>query len=329
MGFARPLIQYNSYCNPSRVACAMSEAVVAAVARVLFSELHICSLETFTATIEFDAAAVIDALQSDACRAAADAATALPVPAPSADLMAMTLQVQLMRDELRSVEQDLAVLRMPATPRTIQRAAVAESWQRRADLPSLRAAAAADRKAAAREKKAAAVERAEAAAVCEAAAAQKHAAEELMESAKAKLAVAAQKLCDARELRESVNAGLEKAAAEAAAVAAARAEKERERATTIQLQSEFASVTAAAAAAEEERAKAERQIGRVKEQMEGLKCVESILRTELWREENEHAEQCEAWERERSVGCALCHPLVLRARARVAGSRVPTASSTG
>ena len=92
------------------------------------------------------------------------------------------------------------------------------------------------------------------------------------------------------------------------------------------MRAEVASLTAVAAAAEEERAKAERQIERVKAQMEGLKCVESMLRAELWNVENEHAEQCEAWERERSVGCALCHPLVLRAR--TAGPRVPTAGSS-
>ena len=45
-----------------------------------------------------------------------------------------------------------------------------------------------------------------------------------------------------------------------------------------------------------------------------MKCAESILRAELWKEEIEHAEQCEAWERERSVGCALCHPLIIRKR---------------
>ena len=148
----------------------------------------------------------------------------------------------------------------------------------------------------------------------EAAAAQKHAAEQLMQTAKAKLADATQKYRDACELRVSVGAGFEKAAREAAAVAAAQAERERERAANDQLQSELASVRAAAAAVEEERAKAEKRIGRVEEQMKGQTCVESILRTELWREENEHAEQCEIWERERSVGCALCHPLVLRAR---------------
>ena len=82
-------------------------------------------------------------------------------------------------------------------------------------------------------------------------------------------------------------------------------------------------------------AKAERQIEREKAQLEGLKCVESMLRAELWNVENEYAEQREAWEqersvleRERSVGCALCHPLVLRARTRAAGARVPTAGST-
>ena len=148
-----------------------------------------------------------------------------------------------------------------------------------------------------------------------------------MQTAKAMLADATQKLRLAREARESVRAGFEKAAAEAAAVAAAQTERERERAATEQLQLELASVTAAAAAAEEERAKAEKRIGRVEEQMKGQKCVESILRTELWREENEHAEQCEAWERERSVGCALCHPLVLRARA-AAGGRHFTLAAT-
>ena len=207
-----------------------------------------------------------------------------------------------------AVEQEAAELRRPATPPTIfQRCALAQSWQRRSELPSLRAAAAADRKAAAAEKKAAAVQRAEAAAVREAAAAEQHAAEQLMQTAKAMLADATQKLRLAREARESVRAGFEKAAAEAAAVAAAQTERERERAATEQLQLELASVTAAAAAAEEERAKAERQ-------MESLKCVESILRAELWKEEIEHAEQCEAWERERSVGCALCHPLIIRKR---------------
>ena len=79
------------------------------------------------------------------------------------------------------------------------------------------------------------------------------------------------------------------------------------------------SVTAAAEAAEEERAKAERRIGRVEEQMDGLKCVESMLRAELWNAENEAAEQREAWERERAIGCGLCHPLqplVFRGRGR-------------
>ena len=95
-------------------------------------------------------------------------------------------------------------------------------------------------------------------------------------------------------------------------------------------------MTAAAAASEEERAKAERQIERVEAQMEGLKCVVSMLRADsLWNVEK----ACEAWERERSVwvrersvGCVLCHPLLLEARARAAaraGSRVLTAGSTG
>ena len=46
----------------------MSEAVVAAVARALFNELHICDLPTFTCTFQYDAAAVINVLQIDACR---------------------------------------------------------------------------------------------------------------------------------------------------------------------------------------------------------------------------------------------------------------------
>ena len=124
-----------------------------------------------------------------------------------------------------------------------------KSWQRRSELPSLRAAAAADRKAAAAEKKAAAaekkaaaVERAEAAALLEAAAAEQHAAEKLMQTATAKLADASQKLCDARELRESVSAGFEKAVREIAAVDAAQAERKSERATSVQLQSELASL---------------------------------------------------------------------------------------
>jgi len=117
-----------------------------------------------------------------------------------------------------------------------------------------------------------------------------------------------------------VSAGFEKAAREAAASAAAQAERESERAATDQLQSELASVTAAGVAAEEERAKAERQIEREKAQLESLKCAESILRAELWKVEIEHAEQCEAWERERLVGCALCHPLIIRKR--MARSRV-------
>ena len=224
--------------------------------------------------------------------------------------------MQLVRDELRTVEQEAAGLRSPAQSPTIKRAALAQSWQRRSELPSLRAAAAADRKAAAAEKKAAAIQRAEAAAVREEAAAQKRAAEQLMQTAKAELADATQKYRDACEMRESVSAGFEKAAREAAAAAAAQAERERERATRDRLQAELMSVSAAAAAAEEERAKAEKRIGRVEEQMKGQECVESILRTELWREENEHAEQFEAWEQERSVGCPLCHPLVLRARTK-------------
>ena len=46
----------------------------------------------------------------------------------------------------------------------------------------------------------------------------------------------------------------------------------------------------------------------------GKKNVESTLCAELWNEENEHAEQREAWEEERSVDCALCHPLIIRKR---------------
>ena len=130
----------------------MSEAVVAAVARALFDELYICDLPTFTATFKHDAAAVIDVLQSDACRAAADAAAVEPAAASMAANAAMAVQAQLMRDELRTLEQEVAEVCMPAAPRTIQRAAVAESWQRRTELPSLRAAAAADRKAAAAER---------------------------------------------------------------------------------------------------------------------------------------------------------------------------------
>ena len=95
------------------------------------------------------------------------------------------------------------------------------------------------------------------------AAAQKHAAEQLMQTAKAKLADAAQKYQDARELRESVSAGFEKAAREAAAAAAAQAERERERAARDQLQAELMSVSAAAAAAEEERAKAKKNARRL------------------------------------------------------------------
>ena len=210
----------------------------------------------------------------------------------------VALQLQLMRDELRSIEWEQAGLRIPATSPTTHRVAVAQSWQRRLELPSLRAAVAADRKAAAREKKAAAIEMAEAAAAREAAAAQKHAAEQLMETAKAKLTDAANRLNTARELREATHAGFERRAAEAAAVAAAQAEREGEKASIVQLQSELSSVTAVAAAAEEERAKAERE-------MESVKCVESVLRAESWKEEIEHAEQREAWESARlAVRCA-------------------------
>ena len=167
----------------------MSEAVVAAVATALLSELGICDLATFTEMVRSDANAVLAVLESEACCDAADAAatnaaTTLAAATPPPDV---ALQLQLLRDELRMVEQELTKLRSPAAPApTIQRAAVAESWQRRSELPSLRAAAAADRKAAAADKKAAAVQRAEAAAVREAAAAQKHAAEQLMQTAKAK-----------------------------------------------------------------------------------------------------------------------------------------------
>ena len=73
-------------------------------------------------------------------------------------------------------------------------------------------------------------------------------------------------------------------------------------------------MTAATAAAEQERAKAERQIERQEAQMKGLNAVESTLCAELWKEEIDHAEQRDAWERERSVGCALCHPLIIRKR---------------
>jgi hypothetical protein len=178
----------------------MSEAEVAAVARALLSELGITNLATFTETIRFDADAVVAVLESDACRAAADAAATLPVPAASAgDVSAMAMQAQLMHDELRSVEQEIAELRSPRAPPTIQRTAIAASWQQRSELPSLRAAAAADRKAAAAEKRAAAFERAEAAAMCEAAAAQQHAAEQLMQTAKAKLADAANRFNKAHE----------------------------------------------------------------------------------------------------------------------------------
>ena len=302
----------------------MSHGLAVAVATTLLSELGICDLQTFTNMVRHDTKGVLAALESDACRAAADAAAVEPAAASTAADAVMAVQVMLMRNELQTVEQTVAELRISASPPTIQRASMAASWQRRSELPSLRAAAAADRKAAAAEKKAAAaekkaaaVERAEAAALLEAAAAEQHAAEKLMQTATAKLADASQKLCDARELRESVSAGFEKAAREIAAVDAAHTERKSERATSVQLQSELASVTAAAAAAEQERAKAERQIERVEAQMVWLKGVESILRAELWDVENEYAEQREVWERERSVGCALlCHPLVLRARGR-------------
>ena len=140
---------------------AMSGLAVA-VANALLRELGICDLPSFTSMVRHDTAGVLAALESDACRAAADAAAVEPAAASMAADAAMTLQLQLMRDELRTVEQEL---RSPATPPTIQRAAMAASWQRRSELPSLRAAAAADRKAAAAEKEAAACERAMAAAV--------------------------------------------------------------------------------------------------------------------------------------------------------------------
>ena len=264
--------------TPSETSLRMSEQEVHAVANALFSELHIVDLNTFTATFEHDAAGVLAVLKGEACRAAADAAAVSPAPVPAADVMAMVLQIQVMRDELRTVEQEVEELRSAATSPTIARAAVAESWQRRSELPSLRAAAAAEMKAAAKEKKAAAVAMAEAAAVSEAAAAKKRAAEQLMESAEAKLHEASQKLRNARELRESVNAGFEKAAAEAAAIAAMQAERQRERVTAVQLQSELASLREAAAVVEKEVAWAERKRESAQEQITHLQIVENILR---------------------------------------------------
>ena len=107
----------------------MSEAIVAAVATALLSELGICDLATFTEMVRSDANAVhvLAVLESEACcdaadAAATDAATTLAAATPPPDV---ALQLQLLRDELRMVEQELTKLRSPAAPApTIQRAAV-------------------------------------------------------------------------------------------------------------------------------------------------------------------------------------------------------------
>ena len=73
-----------------------------AVANALLSELGICDLPSFTSMVRHDTAGVLAALESDACRAAADAAAVEPAAASMAADAAMAVQEQLMRDELRS-----------------------------------------------------------------------------------------------------------------------------------------------------------------------------------------------------------------------------------
>lgn len=261
-------------------------STLASAIELMLNEYDIYDVDTLAANVGGVQGDVLAAwLKSDAVKtmAAADTPSCLTAATPAATTPPpdVALQLQLMRDELRSIEWELAGLRIPATSPTIHRGAVAQSWQRRLELPSLRAAAAADRKAAAREKKAAAIEMAEATAAREAAAALKHAAEHLMETAKAKLIDGANRFKAAWELREATHAGFERQAAEAAAVAAAQAEREGEKATIVQLQSELSSVRAAAAAAEEERAKAEREIERSRERIFVLQRAETDLMCEV------------------------------------------------
>ena len=86
-------------------------AVVRVLASKLFSDLGVCSRETFIEIIRSDPDAIIDVLESEACRAAeADTASVM------VNTIAMTLQVQLMHHELRSVEQELTGLRCPILP---------------------------------------------------------------------------------------------------------------------------------------------------------------------------------------------------------------------
>jgi hypothetical protein len=56
----------------------MSHGLAVAVATTLLSELGICDLQTFTNMVRHDTKGVLAALESDACRAAADAAAVEP-----------------------------------------------------------------------------------------------------------------------------------------------------------------------------------------------------------------------------------------------------------
>ena len=98
--------------------------------------------------------------------------------------------------------------------------------------------------------------------------------------------LASRKLRDAHEAQDAVRHMAERRAREAAAAAADKAE------------------------ALEQRAAAAREMERAGEQITRLQVEESILRGELWSDEIASVEQHEAWERERLIGCGICHPLL-------------------
>ena len=94
------------------------------------------------------------------------------------------------------------------------------------------------------------------------------------------------------------HANAERRSRDAAAAAADRAIATAERQAAKASCDEVASLREVAAAVEEERATAEREIERAREIISQLNIMESILREELWSEENEHSEQHAAWKRE-------------------------------
>ena len=72
----------------------MSHGLAVAVATTLLSELGICDLQTFTNMVRHDTKGVLAALESDACRAAADAAAVEPAAASTAHTAHVSVQTE-------------------------------------------------------------------------------------------------------------------------------------------------------------------------------------------------------------------------------------------